>query len=105
MKCKFVVGQKIVCITSNWPTLPEETAPELNKIYTVRELTVDMFGSVLVYLKEIINPKISTNEGFRERAYAAEYFRALKEKPKETSIEVFKKLLTPNTVIKTLEKV
>ena len=92
MKCKFVPGQKVVCVINReWIAyegrIPNIPLPKRGDIVTVKKLHTDV--------AEKIEVGISLKE-YPDHIHFAHYdFRPLNEKPKETSIEVFKKLLTP----------
>lgn len=90
MECKFVVGQKVVCISKSWMdyVLNEVTmhCPIYGNVYTIKSIQVFdgiMDGIAFLTLKEIGG----------ERVYAYTGFRPLQERPKETDISVFRKML------------
>lgn len=91
MLCPFTAGQRVVCIAEahSWCILATgrlSNGPrngDVCKIVKLEEPVV-INGDVLVPLKL---------EGWDD-LYDHRAFRALNERPKETSIEVFRKLLT-----------
>jgi hypothetical protein len=93
MECKFVVGQKVVCINDKVDDfrLPNRTylnsldGLKKGEIYTVREILIDPIHKFpSIKLSEIIRPIIS-NEGF-EVGYHFQRFAPLKEKTSDISI-------------------
>lgn len=89
MECKFVVGQKVVCVADAWFSLvggytPPRT-PIKDQTYTVERIVTDD-GHVLLYLREMMEDDCRWHHiGFRP----------LQEGPKEadTDISVFTPLL------------
>ena len=100
MNCNFVVGQRVVAINEvGWYPLgggPQVPGPKKDDICKILEIMPSLFtypdGSPIIALR------LAGWDG----GYSSRSFRPLNEKPQETSIEVFKKLLTPNK--KALEK-
>jgi hypothetical protein len=96
MECKFQVGQKIVCVVDQDEWKPDPGCvvgrielPVRGVVYTVRAVRV--IGTCLpcVLLREIENAPRDTEFGVLEVAYDAQGFRPVRE----TSIEVFEKIL------------
>jgi len=92
----FHVGQKVVCIGQASPAQEQKYKalgakyPTYKAVYTIRAIVFhSITGDKLLLLDEIKNPVL--NEGELERGFSAIYFRPVKE----TSIEVFRKLLAP----------
>lgn len=88
----FHVGQRVVCINDRRRGLRPLpfgcSLPKQGCVYTVRDIFPDPFdGRILLLLEEIINPML----GRIEYGYDASHFSPVKE----TSIEVFRKLLLP----------
>jgi len=111
MKCKFEVGQKVVCISSSWVDdrgqVPPCPLPQSGEIVTIAKIIPDdnPMYEILLQLKEYSSPVGFGPQGLPHIPQFAHYdFRPLNERPTETSIEVFKKLLTP-TKKNVLEKV
>lgn len=100
MSCNFHVGQKVVCVDSQWHdnhTRVLVCPLELNKIYTVVELKVTdersiykgiRSGRVNVLLAEVENPYVAS-DGFDAR-------RFLPAVTRKTDISVFKAMLKPS---------
>lgn len=88
----FHVGQKVVCVWATWnPRIHKETAPEKDKVYTVREVT--SYNNVAgIRLVEIVNPHYKYDEGFNECAFDAKGFRPLEEKKEYKAMEIFRKI-------------
>jgi hypothetical protein len=91
----YHIGQRVVCISEEFSKAAywREVArvlPQLKRIYTIRGICEDD-GLVGFYLEEILNPKGHFRSGYDEPAFNIKNFRPLKE----TSIEVFKKMLEP----------
>jgi hypothetical protein len=93
MICPFTVGQRVVCINPVWIQINPQAenygehikGPKVNQIYKIT--SVDVWGNY-VYLK------LTT---FSEHMlWNSVCFRPLNERPAETSIEIFKKLLDPS---------
>lgn len=87
------VGMKVVCVA--YSSVPYASAvaargvtfPEIQKIYTIRQIGVGSDGIVYIRLAEIVNPKISW-PGFRrgEPRFGANLFRPLVTRPTDISI-------------------
>jgi hypothetical protein len=102
----FQVGQKVVCIANGtWEKtkvlVPDIIVPLKNEIYTVREIYLDPVLDVVgIRLKEIVNKryKYENHPEPMEPGWFPADFRPIKE----TSIEVFEKLLInpPKELIK-----
>jgi len=95
MRCQFVVGQRVVCVLDGpwmrYPTLElDHCGPKKNEICVVEEISD--FGQY--YVNENF-PAIGLRLRGHEGHYIYTLFRPLSERPKETSIEVFKTLLPP----------
>lgn len=104
MICPFTVGQRVVCVMDKWYPFgwvndkfvrldviePVPKRGEICKIIGMdRQDYINSIGLVL--------------EKYPNQDFCFRGFRPLNERPKETSIEVFKKLLNP-TNHKQLEK-
>lgn len=93
MECKFEAGQRAVCVNPNphWVSLgsgEEVAGPAMNQIVRIREVK-----KVTGHNYEIIGLNFAE---FQENGYFDHrFFRPLNERPNETTIEVFKKLLPP----------
>lgn len=92
----FEIGQRVVCVDDRFSQRPDwrqavRIFPKLNSIYTIREIFAD---DILVGLcfEEFSNPPAQFSNGFLEPAFNSRHFRPVRE----TSIEVFRKLLAPN---------
>lgn len=98
MDCKFVVGQRVVCINDDgdWGSAAR---PEKSRIYTIREIFT-WVGRVGLRFEEIVNPVAAIWN--IEFGYDHVYFRPVKE----TNIDVFTAMLnkTPSPT-KELEQV
>lgn len=99
MKCKFQVGDQVVCVPltdGRWRKVAATglSVPVKDGIYTIREMT---FYGGLVGLRfiEIRNPPHDYEEGFHENSWYAEEFQPIVKNEKETNISVFKKMLEP----------
>lgn len=96
MECKFVVGQKVVCIADGWHAcalsdgLPTG-APVKDGIYKIRKIEA-LGGTVMLHLYEI--------PGHRWHHTG---FRPLQDRPKEADTDIGVFLPALNT--KTLEQV
>jgi hypothetical protein len=92
MDCKFVVGQKVVCVADGWHSEdrldPPLCRPVKGNIYTISRIERLWCGIVMVYLREV------AADGHRWHHTG---FRPLEDRPKEadTDISVFTKLLDP----------
>jgi len=80
----FKVGQKVVCIDTNWSKYICETYPIKGEIYTVRECYKHFTENrYLIYLEEIVNPPVFSvtvrngSIGNHEPCFRAERFRAV----------------------------
>jgi len=108
VECKFVVGQKVVCI-DDYDFIDVLKVGSIYSIVWVG-ISIGCYHGVIeegpcVELKDIKNPYSPVRKYLKHEnpyAFNAKRFRALNKRPTETSIEVFKKLLTPN---KQLERV
>jgi hypothetical protein len=87
MECKFVVGQKVVCVDTSLrgcrPNDEHLAMLQINKIYTISEILV-RYKIMAVTVKEI---------EMWPHVFRADRFRPLRET--KTDISVFNKLLTP----------
>lgn len=100
MKCNFVVGQKIELVIDFSPEqrrsapMDDIILPELNTVYTVRELSI-FEGEPMVLLVEVINRPRYYADVFDvvEQGFGAYRFRPLTER--KSDISVFKAMLTP----------
>lgn len=89
MECKFVVGQKVVCIGGpwlcvEWDSPPPPFLPKRGEVYSIIAISA-RFGGIYLTFKEIIGDHNFNHTGFRP----------LQERPKEadTDISVFSPLL------------
>lgn len=112
----FRIGQKVVCIDDSIPQGGTVYSPRLRcsfrllgdmdgltrgSIYTVRGIDVDWADELpVLFLEEIIRPTLGTEQ--QETGFDQRRFRPLQERPQQTSIEVFKKLLNPHKVLTTV---
>ena len=105
MECKFEVGQKVVCIAekpwnNGFVIVPGPTKGDIVTITYVG--TNPKYSWIGIGLKEFPIADQPGDAFGERRIFNAGCFRPLNERPTETSIEVFQKLLTPN---KQLERV
>jgi hypothetical protein len=90
MKCKFQIGQKVVSIDDDsgcWCscTADEECeSAQSGQVYTTRDIVVrwDFNGEVFLQFDEIPNTE-----------FHHVHFRPLNERPQQTDISVFRRLL------------
>lgn len=94
--CSFKVGQHVVCIHDGpWVSCYHGNifnGPKKNAILKITDMEPSPLMMNGVYLIGL---------AFREFPHACfvhRLFRPLQEKPKKTSIEIFKKLQTPNKI-------
>jgi hypothetical protein len=87
----FHVGQRVVCIVEGelWNPQPPSQRPERGMVYTIRELT--NYAPPGLRFEEIVNPTLNYCEALGEMCFDATCFRPVKD----TSIDVFTKLLNP----------
>ncbi len=92
MKCKFHVGQKVVCVkVGAWAdALLDEIMPINGGIYTIRDMEADS-GEVWLRFDEIRNPECPFDDGWYECRFWADNFRPLETR--KTSIEIFNQIL------------
>jgi len=86
MKCKFVVGQKVVCVNDDAKAFGRNVKLDgltKGEIYTITEIYTNNKGLIGLVLKEIVRSK---REGYRY-----ERFAPLKEK--KTDISTFTEIL------------
>ena len=94
MICKFIVGQKVVCINDNWrKTGCINVHPVKGEVFIIREIYADplqpyKIGLRFKEIKNIINTVSNIEYG-----YDHNHFVALQPQTKETSIECFTKML------------
>ncbi len=76
----FKVGQEVVCIGTFKREAMDDALgvvfPEINKTYTIRQLTDGSRGLYLMF-EEILNPKVNTMYGVMEVRFSAKKFRPL----------------------------
>jgi hypothetical protein len=72
----FKIGQKVVCLISDWPSPNGEETPTKDGIYTIRELVYGPCGLSL-RLEEIINIPHLYSRGLMECSFIAQYFRLI----------------------------
>jgi hypothetical protein len=91
----YQVGQQVVCVDDRFSDhevwrRAVRSFPKLYGIYTIREIIEDdgLFGFCFY---ELSNPRAPFYNGFLEPAFNAGNFRPVRK----TSIEIFRKLLTP----------
>lgn len=99
MICKFVIGQRVVCLAKSWATFgsaPAPTQPQHGKIYQIAEITADPVpaGNGKRYSPGEHGAFVRLRE-FGDTWFTQSSFRPLQEKPKEadTDISVFYPLL------------
>ena len=108
MECKFVVGQKVVCVlgfeSERWiNTSPNR--PIVGNVYTIREIKIETFDNTFfggfvelpgLFFQEIQNPPRFFSRLGETKEYAFPYncFDSLNQRT--TNIEVFTKILRPN---------
>lgn len=107
MKCDFVVGQKLVCVTYDDSPVEGLTVvsegfvqPEIGRIYTVRELFISKTtGQLGMKLEEIPDQRVTVLYhgliGSATIAWDPNNFRPLKAR--KTDISIFTKLLNPTS--------
>jgi len=99
MECKFVVGQKVVCIVDkvNWVVPdPRIIDPVRNQIYTVREIRAGIFNKKInpieaigIRLIEIDNSGWDREEPYFEHTC----FRPLDTRSTETGMKILQGIL------------
>lgn len=123
MKCKFYVGQEVVCINDDWSNWHPENyndipnRPIKGQKYTIREIKITSFYTsnsykqvvqeIGILFKEIINPEWIwelSNGKLEEYYFYHARFAPLEEKKKDTDISIFKTILD-GVNKKTTEKV
>ena len=83
----FYVGQRVVCVSSA-PFVPFGcTSVYVGNVYTIRRVA-ETYGGLGIWVEEISNPSAPCGE---EWGFFAHRFRPVKD----TSIEIFRKLLAP----------
>ncbi|NHT75910.1 hypothetical protein G8E10_09480 [Rhizobiaceae bacterium CRRU44] len=94
MKCNFVVGQRVVCINSDWPengvieiarkVVPTPSrVPMINEVLTIREIRGGLINNEVVFLHFEEFP-----HGWDSRHFAPLITR-------KTDISIFTDMLTP----------
>lgn len=80
----FTPGQKVVCITMDYPNLSgygDEIYPTVGEVYTVREVLLDLLGDEGLLVNEIRNDRVPyrTREGIVdcEKSFGSWRFRPL----------------------------
>ena len=100
--CDFKVGQHVVCINDKgWMSIcgNKSDGPAKGAICKITSI----YPTDLVHVTGYSIFMLNLAEWPGEAGYAHDMFRPLQEKPKSTSIEQFKTLLTPATKKKELE--
>jgi hypothetical protein len=90
----FSVGQMVVCIDDRWvgAAVYRLVTPVKGIIYTIRSVRNSGDGTVGFLLEEITNqPLDSVLDGLCEPTFDVNCFRPIKE----TSIEIFRRLVAP----------
>lgn len=95
----FHVGQQVVCVDDNFSKREEwrravRVFPRLHSIYTIRQI-VDEDDLIGFCFYEIRNPRAYFGKDFLEPAFNSRNFRPVRQ----TSIEVFERLLVPNDLV------
>lgn len=91
MDCKFVVGQKVLCIDDSfqWLIDPKTFGLRAGDIYTIEEISIgDNTGTPIVYLSELDHPRVD------DGSYCGlghDRFRALDDKLLEPFREICRK--------------
>lgn len=90
----FRVGQRVYCVDAipsfDWHRI-DVNWPVVGCVYTIRGIMISIRGNACLLLEEVINERRVCLEGFVEPAFSGRRFRPVKD----TSIEVFRALLTP----------
>jgi hypothetical protein len=111
MDCKFVNGQRVVCVDdTDWSDkdvldawYAKQTGsgarwPVKGQVYTIRSIEwSERLATPCLKFAEIVNAIVPTQTGLGELAFGADRFKPLDE----TRLDVFRSLLTPT---KTKEK-
>jgi hypothetical protein len=98
------VGQLVVCINDVFSPCAYWRAsvsafPKLGRIYTIRSIR-EAHGLIGLCFHEIVSSRRQFSEGFVEPAFNSKNFRPVKQ----TSIEVFQRLLRPTDPPKRVER-
>lgn len=75
MECKFVVGQKVVCVDTKWLNGAASHNPQLDGVYTVREILICDDGLPGLLFQEIVNAARQFSGRFGEVAFDPSHFR------------------------------
>ena len=92
MECKFVVGQKVVCVSvrmTDGTPRANGRYPVVGSVYTVRDIVESDRGDVCILLNEIDNchlgaPEPAFNHDRFRPAYDIQQFRDIAEKARKT---------------------
>lgn len=89
MEVDWQVGEKLVCIINITPSIFGETVPNVDDVYTIRDIDASDLG-VGVRLNEIVNPEYYYSAGMMECRFLTRCFRKLvfrksTEKTRETA--------------------
>lgn len=95
MSAHLHVGMKVVCIKEGaWTNaFPEEKLPVFRGVYTIRSIEMEG-GEVSLRFEELDNSDLAREFDIEECKFWSIRFRPVQVR--KTSIEVFKRLLTPS---------
>lgn len=91
MICKFVVGQRVVCVIAGWCRIDGAPVSGGPVEGDVCRITGIFPCENLTYVDPLVGLELAGHEG----TYDHTSFRPLQERPRETSVEVFRELLSP----------
>jgi len=113
MDCKFVIGQRVVCVEDNWCLSKEQlltgvgeylkSVPYKGQILTIRDMIV-IDRWVYLWFEEIRNPEMPPDMIVDKRIHEINFWSGHFRPVKETKLDCFQKLLNP-TPTKDLERV
>lgn len=76
MKCKFVVGQRVVLVDDKFHDAnPADKFPLRDHAYTVRGFDFDLLSTPYIFLVEIVNQSRKYRDGTGEVCFRASRFR------------------------------
>jgi hypothetical protein len=102
MNHPFVVGQRVVCVIDRFQTYQFnlgrgtlsktdlDPTPAKGEVVQITKISTEPI--LIQYIKDDV---VLSLKEYPKSLFPAMYFRPLQERPTETSIEVFKKLLIP----------